>query len=138
MITFDRLRSALENSEYKTVKGLVKMLLHAKALAVTKGRPVFSYSLRCTVVSKLKTSDSVELKVKGKPQYMLGIRYDSFAERQLISLSLAFLRSLVSAWREILPPVCFQRSCNFNSVLLILKIDDVTIRAKVLNCLLLS
>jgi len=56
MITFDRLRSTLENSEYKTVKGLVKMLLYAKALSVAKGRSVFTYSLRCTVVSKLKTS----------------------------------------------------------------------------------
>jgi len=138
MITFDRLRSTLENSEYKTVKGLVKMLLYAKALAVNTGRPVCTYSLRCTLVSKLKTSDSVELKVKGKPQCLLGIRCDPFAERQLISLSLVFLRSLLSAWLEILPRVYFQRSCNFNSVMLILKTDDVTIRAKMLNCLLLS
>jgi len=138
MITFNRLRSTPENSEYKTVKGLVKMLFYAKALAVTTGRPVFTYSLRCAVVSKLKTSDSVELKVKEKSQCVLGIRCDSFAERQLISLSLVFLRSLDAAWREILPRVYFQHSCNFNSVLLILKTDDVTIRAKVLNCLLLS
>jgi len=138
MITFDRLRFTLENSEYKTVKGLVKMLLYAKAVAVTKGRPVFTYSLRCTVVSKLKTSDSVELKVKRKPQCMLGIRCDCFAERKLASLSLVFLRSLVSVWREIPCRVYFQRSCNFNSVLLILKTDDVTMRAKVLNCLMLS
>jgi len=113
------------------------MLLYAKALAMTTGRPVFTYSLRCTFVSKLKTSDSVELKVKGKVHCMLVIRCDSFAERQL-SLSLVFLRSLVSAWHEILPRVSFQRSCNFNSVLLILKTDDVTIRAKFLNCLLLN
>jgi hypothetical protein len=113
------------------------MLLYAKAFAVTTGRPVFTYSLRCTVVSKLKTSDSVELKVKGKAHFMLGIRCDSFAEKHL-SLSLVFVRSLVSAWHEILPRVNFQRSCNFNSVLFNLKTDDVTIRAKFLNCLLLS
>jgi hypothetical protein len=134
MITFHRLPSTSENSEYKTVKGLVKMLLYAKSLAVTTGRPVFTYSLRCTLVSKLKTSDSVEIKFKGKPQCMLGIRCDSFAERQLISLSW----SVVSTWREILPRVYFQRSCTFNSVLLILKTDDVTVRAKVMNCLLLT
>lgn len=77
-----------ENSEKKTAKWFLRMVLFRKAPAVTTGRSVL------TEVSRLETSDSVEAKGKGKPQWMLRLHYDCFAERSLMSISLALLASV--------------------------------------------